>query len=71
MSPVNIQKSDGVAIISVDNPPVNALSQAVREGLMRCVDEATDDSAVEAIVIICSGRTFIAGADIREFGRPP
>ena len=71
MSPVNIQKSDGVAIISVDNPPVNALSQAVREGLMGCVDEATDDSDVEAIVIICSGRTFIAGADIREFGRPP
>ncbi len=71
MCPVSIQKRDSIAIISVDNPPVNALSQAVREGLMRCVEEAADDSDVEAIVIICSGRTFIAGADIREFARPP
>ncbi len=71
MSPVSIDRLDGIAIISVDNPPVNALSQAVREGLLRCVDEAADDAAVEAIVIVCAGRTFIAGADIREFGRPP
>ena len=71
MSPVSIECRDGIAIISVDNPPVNALSQAVREGLMRCLNEAADDSDVTAIVIICGGRTFIAGADIREFGRPP
>jgi len=71
MSQVSIERRDGIAVISIDNPPVNALSQAVREGLTRCMDEATDDDAVEAIVIICSGRTFIAGADIREFGRPP
>ena len=66
-----MERRDGIAIISVDNPPVNALSQAVREGLLRCVDEAADDSDIGAIVIICSGRTFIAGADIREFDRPP
>ena len=71
MSPVSIEHHDGVAIISIDSPPVNALSLAVREGLMRCVDAAAEDAAVEALVIICSGRTFIAGADIREFGRPP
>ena len=71
MSQVNIERRDGVAIISVDNPPVNALSQAVRDGLMRNIDEAAADDAVRAIVITCAGRTFIAGADIREFGRPP
>jgi 3-hydroxyacyl-CoA dehydrogenase len=71
MSQVNIERRDGVAIICIDNPPVNALSQAVREGLMKNVDEAAGDDAVEAIVVICAGRTFIAGADIREFGRPP
>jgi 3-hydroxyacyl-CoA dehydrogenase len=71
MGQVNIERRDGVAIICIDNPPVNALSQAVREGLMRSVDEAAGDDAVKAIVIICAGRTFIAGADIREFGRPP
>ena len=71
MSQVNIERRDGVAIIYVDNPPVNALSQAVRDGLMRNIDEAAADDAVRAIVITCAGRTFIAGADIREFGRPP
>ena len=70
MSPVSIDRLDAIAIISVDNPPVNALSQAVREGLLRCVDEAVDDADVEVIVIICAGRTFIAGADITEFGKP-
>ena len=71
MSQVSIERLEGVAVISIDNPPVNALSQAIREGLTRCIEEATDDAAIEAIVIICTGRTFIAGADIREFGRPP
>lgn len=70
MSQVSFERRDGVAIISVDNPPVNALSQAVREGLERSFDEAATDDTVNAIVLICAGRTFIAGADIREFGRP-
>jgi 3-hydroxyacyl-CoA dehydrogenase len=70
MSQVSFESRDGVAIISIDNPPVNALSQAVREGLERSFEEAATDDTVDAIVLICVGRTFIAGADIREFGRP-
>jgi 3-hydroxyacyl-CoA dehydrogenase len=60
-----------VALVTIDSPPVNALSQAVREGLKRGVEEAEANGAVRAIVIICGGRTFIAGADIAEFGKPP
>ena len=70
-SPVTIQRNGAVSVITIDNPPVNALSQSVREGLMRCLDEAISDSDSKAIVIRCAGRTFIAGADIREFGKPP
>ena len=71
MSQVSIERRDGVAVISINNPPVNALSQPVREGLRRSIDEVAANDDIEAIVIICIGRTFIAGADIREFGRPP
>jgi enoyl-CoA hydratase/carnithine racemase len=60
-----------VAVIEVDNPPVNALSQAVRAGLLAAVREADADARVRAIVIRCQGRTFIAGADISEFDQPP
>jgi len=70
MTQVSIERRDGVAIVTIDNPPVNALSQAVREGLERSFEEAATDDTVNAIVLICAGRTFIAGADIREFGRP-
>jgi 3-hydroxyacyl-CoA dehydrogenase len=64
-------KADGnIAIISVNSPPVNALSQNVREGLQEAVTKALADPKVEGIVVRCDGRTFIAGADIREFGRP-
>src|SRR5256712_620125 len=60
-----------VAVLTVDNPPVNALSQHVRKGLHDGIKRATADGAVQAIVIVCAGRTFIAGADITEFGKPP
>ncbi len=70
-SPVTIERNGVVSVITIDNPPVNALSQSVREGLMRCLDEAISDSDSRSIVIQCAGRTFIAGADIREFGMPP
>ena len=60
-----------VALVTINSPPVNALSQAVREGLKRGVEAAEANGAVKAIVIICAGRTFIAGADISEFGKPP
>ena len=58
-------------IITVNNPPVNALSQAVRAGIKAGVAQGIADDGVDAMVIICEGRTFIAGADIREFGKPP
>ncbi len=60
-----------VAVITINSPPVNALSQPVRDGLNQAVKQADANSAAKAIVIICDGRTFIAGADIAEFGKPP
>ncbi|MFC3713810.1 3-hydroxyacyl-CoA dehydrogenase NAD-binding domain-containing protein [Sphingoaurantiacus capsulatus] len=60
-----------IGIITLDSPPVNALGADVRDGLAGAVDKAVADPAVEAIVLICAGRTFIAGADISEFGKPP
>jgi 3-hydroxyacyl-CoA dehydrogenase len=64
-------KADGnIAVISVNSPPVNALSQNVREGLQEALTKALADPKAEAIVVRCDGRTFIAGADIREMGRP-
>jgi len=70
MSPVKLEYRDGVALVIVNNPPVNALSGAVREGLLRCVEQADADADARAIIIFCAGRTFIAGADIREFDKP-
>ena len=61
------QVEEGVAVITIDNPPVNALSQGVRQGLQDGLARALADEAVSAIVIHCAGRTFIAGADITEF----
>lgn len=61
---------DNVAVIEVDNPPVNALSFAVRSGLQTTLREAEHNEAVDAIVLSCRGNTFIAGADITEFGKP-
>ncbi len=68
---VDLDKRGAVAVITVNNPPVNALSQHVRQGLRDSVQKANADGAVSAIVIVCAGRTFIAGADITEFGKPP
>jgi 3-hydroxyacyl-CoA dehydrogenase len=60
-----------IAVLTLNSPPVNALSVAVRDGLKRGVEAANADPAVKAIIVICAGRTFIAGADISEFGKPP
>ena len=68
--PVAFEVRDGVGIVRIDNPPVNALSQAVRAGIVAALDALLADAAVGAILILCSGRTFIAGADIAEFGKP-
>jgi 3-hydroxyacyl-CoA dehydrogenase len=68
---VDLDRRGRVAVVTVNNPPVNALSQHVRQGLDEGLKKAIADSAVSAIVITCAGRTFIAGADITEFGKPP
>jgi 3-hydroxyacyl-CoA dehydrogenase len=68
---VDLERRGRVAVLTVDNPPVNALSQHVRQGLHDGLKQAIADSAARAIVIVCAGRTFIAGADITEFGKPP
>jgi 3-hydroxyacyl-CoA dehydrogenase len=60
---------DGVAVITISNPPVNALSPGVPEGILSAIQNAAADPTVAAIVVIGAGRTFIAGADIREFGK--
>src|ERR671936_2014279 len=68
---VDLDRRGRVAVLTVNNPPVNALSQHVRQGLRDGVAQAAADRDVDAIVIACAGRTFIAGADITEFGKPP
>src|SRR3546814_13012929 len=68
---VTMQKDGEVAVIIVNNPPVNALSWHVREGLKTHFEAALADDGVKAIVLRCDGATFIAGADISEFGKPP
>ena len=69
INPVTDLSMDGdVAVITLNSPPVNALSANVREGLFEGFKAATTDPAAKAIVLICEGRTFIAGADITEFG---
>ena len=67
---VSYELIDNIGVISVNNPPVNALAQVVREGIHTAIQSAQQDES-EAIVLYCEGRTFIAGADITEFGKPP
>ena len=72
MAEVVRYETDGdVAVITVNNPPVNALSHAVRAGIKEGVERAAADESVKAVALVCDGRTFIAGADITEFGKPP
>jgi len=67
---VSYEVVDNIGVISINNPPVNALSHALREGLEQAIGKAQKDNS-DAIVLFCEGRTFIAGADITEFGKPP
>ncbi len=67
----DLTREGDIAVLTIDSPPVNALSADVRTGLRDAVGQAMADPAVKAIVLICAGRTFIAGADIAEFGKPP
>lgn len=68
---VKTTRSGAVLVATVDNPPVNALGVAVRAGLKAAIEAAEADSTVQAVLIVGAGRAFIAGADIREFGKPP
>ncbi len=70
-SPVSRKDDGSVAVLTTDNPPVNATSQAVRDGLKRAIETADADPSIDAVVIACAGRTFFAGADVNEFGKPP
>jgi 3-hydroxyacyl-CoA dehydrogenase len=68
--PISTRKHGDVLIILSNNPPVNALSAAVREGLVKAIEQAEADGSVNAVVIACEGQTFFAGADVSEFGTP-
>lgn len=71
MSLVTIARRDGLAIATIDNPPVNALGIAVRQALWDAVGALDEDPRVQAVIVVGSGRNFIAGADVSEFDKPP
>ncbi len=70
-SPVQTRLQGDVLVVRIDNPPVNALGAAVRQGLRDAIGEAESRADVQAVLIVGEGKAFIAGADIREFGKPP
>jgi 3-hydroxyacyl-CoA dehydrogenase len=70
MSVVSYEIKGEIGVVTLNNPPVNALSHTLRQGIEQAINNAQED-ATKALVIICQGRTFIAGADITEFGKPP
>lgn len=70
MNPVSYDVRDDIAVLTVDSPPVNALSRSVRQGLLQAVSKLADDATARAAVLRCAGSTFIAGADISEFDAP-
>ena len=70
-SPISTARHGDILIVTSNNPPVNALGAAVRQGLVAAIEQAEGDDAVKAVVITCAGQTFFAGADITEFGKPP
>ncbi|MFN4097099.1 MAG: enoyl-CoA hydratase/isomerase family protein, partial [Sphingomonas sp.] len=70
MSVITTEKQGDILVITSNNPPVNALGAAVRQGLDAAIKELNSDDSLKAAVIRCDGRTFFAGADITEFGKP-
>ena len=68
---VSLGREGNIGVVTVANPPVNALSHAVRSGIWSAIHDTDADDTISAVVLICDGRGFIAGADIREFGQPP
>ena len=69
-STVRMHRHGDIAVLTIDNPPVNALSHSVRVGLLELLPRIEADDGVKAILLVCAGSTFSAGADVREFGRP-
>ncbi|MEG8054106.1 enoyl-CoA hydratase/isomerase family protein [Sphingomonas aerolata] len=69
-TPIRTERHDDVLVIISNNPPVNALGAAVRQGLEAAIKDGVADASITAMVIRCDGRTFFAGADITEFGKP-
>src|SRR5260370_13062945 len=65
---VDLRRDDGIAVVTVDNPPVNALKHEVRAGLVEGLRQARDDDAVKAVVVACAGRTFFARGGITDVG---
>ena len=70
-SPISTAKHHDILVVTSNNPPVNALGAAVRQGLVAAIEQAEADDSIKAVVIRCEGQTFFAGADITEFGKPP
>jgi len=70
-APVARSMHGDILVVTIDNPPVNALGVVVRRALVEAIDAADGDAAVAAVLLVGSGKTFIGGADIREFGKPP
>ena len=68
--PVTVARDGEIAVVTLDNPPVNALSHHLRDALYTALQNLRDDADVAAVVLACAGRTFVAGADITEFGKP-
>jgi 3-hydroxyacyl-CoA dehydrogenase len=68
---VEFRREGAIAVITVNHPPVNALNNAMRKGLVEALARARDDADIQAVVVAAAGRTFIAGADITEFNQPP
>ena len=66
--PISLAIESGIAVITVDSPPVNAISAAIRRGLLSITRDLATRQDVKAVVFLCAGRTFMAGADISEFG---
>ena len=69
MSVVNFKNIDDICLIEINNPPVNAISAEVRKGLLKVVIELEKNEKIKAVIICAPNRTFLAGADIREFGK--
>ena len=67
---VRLEREGDIAVIVIDNPPINAGSSAVREGLMEAIGTVRSDAGLQAAVLIGAGTTFMAGSDLREFGQP-